>query len=63
MRILRTHYDNLKVARDAPVEVIRAAYRTLSQKYHPDRNDGDPRAARIMVLLNKSYAVLSDPQE
>lgn len=58
---VRTHYDNLKVARDAPDFVIRAAYRTLSQKYHPDKNAGDERAARIMAAINRSYAVLSDP--
>ncbi|MCS6804710.1 MAG: DnaJ domain-containing protein, partial [Blastocatellia bacterium] len=38
---LHTHYDNLKVARNAPPEVIRAAYKTLSQRFHPDRNPGD----------------------
>lgn len=58
---LRTHYDNLKVSRDAPQEVVRAAYRTLSQKYHPDRNPS-PDAERIMRLLNQAYAVLSDPE-
>src|SRR3546814_4953543 len=58
-----THYENLKVARDAPPEVIRAAYKTLSQKYHPDRNPGDPRSARILTLLNAAYAVLSDPDK
>lgn len=59
---IRTHYDNLKVARDAPDIVIRAAYRSLSQKYHPDKSPGDANAARIMVLINESYAVLSDPE-
>jgi DnaJ domain len=57
----RTHYDNLKVARDAPPEVIRAAYRALSQRHHPDKNPGNERAAKIMVIVNASYAVLSDP--
>lgn len=57
---VRTHYDNLKVARDAPPEVIRAAYRALSQRFHPDKNPGDERAARIMAIVNASYAVLSD---
>lgn len=60
--MFRTHYDNLKVARDAPPEVIRAAYKSLTQKYHPDRNPNDANAARIMQLVNDSYAVLSDPQ-
>lgn len=58
---MRTHYDNLKVARNAPPEVIRAAYKSLSQKYHPDQNPGDPDAARIMALINEAYRILSDP--
>lgn len=58
-----THYDNLKVARNAPPEVIRAAYRTLSQKFHPDRNPGNADATRIMAIINMSYEVLSDPDK
>lgn len=61
MAKIRTHYDNLKVARDAPAEVIRAAYKTLSQRFHPDRNPGNADAARVMTIINTSYAVLSDP--
>lgn len=63
MSMIVTHYDNLRVARNAPLEVIRAAYKTLSQKYHPDRNPGDPEAARIMAILNASYDVLSNPEK
>ena len=61
MKKVHTHYDNLKVSRDAPFEVIRAAYKTLCQKYHPDHNPGNSDAARIMSLVNASYDVLSDP--
>jgi hypothetical protein len=60
MTSVHTHYDNLKVSRSAPQEVIRAAYKTLTQKYHPDRNPDNPDAARIMTLINTSYEVLSD---
>ena len=63
MTKLRTHYDNLKVARDAPDAVIRAAYKVLAQKYHPDKNPGDERAARVMQIINQSYGVLSDPEQ
>ena len=56
-----SHYDNLKVARDAPVEVIRAAYRSLAQKYHPDRNANSADAEQAMQVINEAYAVLSDP--
>ncbi|MES2125890.1 MAG: J domain-containing protein [Pseudomonadota bacterium] len=61
MAKIHTHYDNLKVARLAPQEVIRAAYKALSQKYHPDKNPGDDKAARIMAILNSAYGTLSDP--
>lgn len=58
---LHTHYDNLKVTRNAPAEVIRAAYKTLSQKYHPDRHNGSAEATRVMAIVNGSYKILSDP--
>jgi hypothetical protein len=60
MKKIRTHYDNLKVVRDAPVEVIRAAYRTLAQKYHPDHSPS-PDSERVMKLLNEAWSVLGDP--
>jgi hypothetical protein len=61
MAKIHTHYDNLKVARMAPQEVIRAAYKALSQKYHPDKNPGDEKAARIMAIVNTAYTALNDP--
>ena len=61
MAKIHTHYDNLKVARGAPGDVVRAAYKALSQKYHPDKNPGDEKAARIMAIVNTAYNTLSDP--
>lgn len=61
MARIHTHYDNLKVSRKAPQEVIRAAYKALSQKYHPDKNPQDEKAARIMAILNSAYGTLADP--
>jgi curved DNA-binding protein CbpA len=61
MSKLHTHYDNLKVARDAPPEVIRAAYKTLCHKFHPDRHAGSEKATHTFQLINTSYEVLSDP--
>ena len=58
---VHTHYDNLKVTRNAPPEVIRAAYKSLSQKFHPDRNQQDPGATRTFQIINSAYEVLSDP--
>lgn len=61
MARLHTHYDNLKVTRNAPPEVIRAAYKTLSQKFHPDRNPEKQDATRAIQIINLAYDVLSDP--
>ena len=61
MRRVHCYYDNLKVARDAPDAVIRAAYRALAQQYHPDKNPDSADAARVMKLINEAYAALSDP--
>lgn len=58
---MHTHYDNLKVARNAPHVVIKAAYRALSQLYHPDRNS-HPDAVRVMKILNDAWAVLGDAE-
>ncbi|MBX7207986.1 MAG: J domain-containing protein [Verrucomicrobiaceae bacterium] len=60
---MRTHYDSLKVTEDAPPEVIRAAYRALSLKYHPDRCGGSAQSQRMMQSLNEAYAVLSDSRK
>ncbi|MDO9424558.1 MAG: DnaJ domain-containing protein [Methylobacter sp.] len=58
----RTHYDNLKVTKDAPASVIRAAYKALCQTFHPDKFQGNTEEAeRVMKLVNASYAVLIDP--
>jgi hypothetical protein len=59
---VHTHYDNLKVSRDAPIEVIRAAYRSLAQKHHPDLNPNNDDATRVMVAINAAYEVLNDPK-
>jgi DnaJ domain len=60
MRV-RTHYQNLKVARDAPQEVIEAAYRALSLKYGPGSNP-HADAARVRRLIDDAYAVLSSAE-
>jgi DnaJ-class molecular chaperone len=62
MTRVHTHYDNLKVTRDAPPEVIRAAYRSLCHRFHPDRHGGSARATQTFQLINRAYEVLSDPQ-
>ena len=55
----RTHYQNLKVAEDAPVEVIKAAHKALMAKYHPDRYG--PEGEKICKIISESFHVLMNP--
>lgn len=62
MSQFRTHYDNLQVKEDASPEVIKGAYRYLSQKWHPDKNiHNRDEAERVLKIINNAYATLSDP--
>jgi hypothetical protein len=54
-------YEVLGVNPEAPEEVVRAAYRALAAKYHPDRNPGDVDAELKLKRLNAAYRVLGDP--
>jgi hypothetical protein len=60
------HYQRLKVSQDAPAEVIRAAYRALATKLHPDRQGPDTGPQDVlhseMAALNGAYETLIDPK-
>jgi len=58
------YYDILEVSETASLEVIKAAYRTLSKRYHPDARKEKPLPKDIdMALINEAYEVLSDEQK
>ena len=63
MNARNDHYATLGVATDAEAIVIRAAYKALSQRYHPDKCPPLERAAahRRMSAINRAFDVLSDP--
>ncbi len=56
----KDYYQFLGVSENATQEQIKAAYRKLAFKYHPDKNKEDPTAAKKMKEINEAYAVLSD---
>lgn len=59
-----THYETLQVTENAGEEVIKGAYRFLSQKWHPDKNpQRRQEAQRTMQAINEAYSVLSDPDQ
>jgi curved DNA-binding protein len=58
----KDYYASLGVARDAPAEAVKKAYRGLARKYHPDVSK-EPQAEQRMKEVNEAYAVLSDPEK
>jgi curved DNA-binding protein CbpA len=56
------YYAVLGVLPSAEDAVIKAAYRALAQRYHPDRSPSNPAEATAKLAeINSAYAVLSDP--
>jgi len=54
------YYEILEVSPNASPEVLRAAYKSLIQRYHPDRNPGNRQAAERSQAVVQAYQVLSD---
>ena len=57
----RTLYDILEVAKTAPPEVIKSAYRSLAAIYHPD--SGQSPDEEKFKRIARAYEVLSDPEK
>jgi len=56
----RSFYEILGVPKSAKDIEIKAAFRKLALKYHPDRNPGDKTAEEKFKEANGAYQVLSD---
>ncbi|GER45570.1 chaperone protein DNAj [Striga asiatica] len=56
------HYKVLNVSRNATLQEIKASYRSLARKYHPDMNKG-PGAEEKFKEIGAAYEVLSDPEK
>lgn len=54
-------YKTLQVDPEADDEVIKAAYRGLARKYHPDVAVSDDAAAR-MAAINAAWDLIGDPE-
>lgn len=57
---LRAHRKTLGVSENATPDEIKAAYRQLAKKYHPDTNSADPEAERKFREVTEAYEALKD---
>ncbi len=56
----KDYYEVLGAPKDADEKAIKAAYRKLARKYHPDVNPNKAEAETKFKEINEAYEVLSD---
>ena len=59
----KDYYKTLGVAKTAKPAEIKASYRKLARKYHPDANKGDTGAEEKFKEISEAYSVLSDEKQ
>jgi DnaJ-related protein SCJ1 len=57
------YYAELGLSKEASDDEIKASFRKLSLKYHPDKNKGDQEAQKRFMRINEAYDALSDPDK
>src|SRR5438270_14085635 len=60
MSTKRCYYETLEVDRNADESKLKAAFRKLAMKWHPDRNPGDATSEMHFKAINEAYEVLKD---
>ena len=57
------YYDVLGLDRNSTDNEIKLAYRSLSKKYHPDKNIGNVEAENIFKNIAEAYSILSNVEK
>ncbi len=61
--VMKDPYSVLGVAKTAPAEEIKKAYRKLAKKLHPDLNPGDKKAEERFKEVSSAFEILGDPKK
>ena len=56
----RDYYDVLGVSKTASADEIKAAFRKMARKFHPDATKNDPKSTERFKEAQEAYEVLSD---
>jgi molecular chaperone DnaJ len=59
----RDYYEILEVTRTASAGELKASYRKLAMRWHPDRNPGDNDSEHKFKEINEAYDCLKDDQK
>lgn len=57
------YYQTLGISKSAADKEIKAAYRKMARKFHPDVNSNDKTAEKKFQEINEANEVLSDPEK
>ncbi|MCA8958168.1 MAG: J domain-containing protein [Planctomycetes bacterium] len=65
MVTFQDYYEILGIARDADADAVKKAYRKLAMQWHPDKHQGDAKAAaeERFKRIAEAYEVLGDPEK
>src|SRR5712692_4932451 len=59
----RDYYEVLGLTRSAGDDEIKAAFRKLAMKWHPDKNPGDQDCEHRFKEINEAYDILKDGEK
>src|ERR1700749_4601450 len=63
MSTKRCYYETLEVERSADESKLKASFRKLAMKWHPDKNPGDAQSEIRFKEISEAYEVLKDGQK
>lgn len=63
MQTMKNYYEILGISQTATEQEIKTAYRKLSQKFHPDKNEGDKFFEEMFKKIQEAYEVLGNATE